>query len=871
MDSRTIRETFLKYFESKGHRRVASSSLIPAADPTLIFANAGMNQFKDCFLGMEKRDYTRATSSQKCVRAGGKHNDLDNVGFTARHHTFFEMLGNFSFGDYFKKDAIAYAWELSTKHYHLNPDKIWISVFEKDDEAHDLWQGVAGVPAGRIVRLGEKDNFWAMGEVGPCGPCSELYYDLGPGVGCGKPDCSPACDCGRYLEYWNLVFMQFHRDESGTMRPLPKPSIDTGAGLERLASLLQRVLTNYDTDLFIPIIKRIEAMAGTAYGKDEKTSAAMRVIADHARATAFLVADGALPGNEGRGYVLRRIIRRSLRFAHHLRMTPPIIARVVPDIAAMFGDIYPEVAGEAELIKTVATDEESRFERTLDAGVGHIETILEYALETGAKAVPGEEIFLLYDTHGVPADLVEELAKEKGLGVDLEGFQHHLGEQKRRSKVVHRFDARVEEVHEALRRDCSPEFVGYGPMEHAARAVALVREGKRVEVLKAGEEGELVADITPFYAESGGQVGDTGTVLFEGGQAAVLDAQKPLPGLIVHKVKVASGALKAGAAVTLSVEEGRRRAIMRHHTATHLLHAALRKVLGEGARQMGSLVDPGHLRFDFAFGRGLTTEELDRIERLANEQILRNAGVEKELLPIEEARKKGALAFFGDKYGEVVRVVSVPGWSAEFCGGTHVDRTGDIGLIKIVSEKAIAAGVRRLEAVAGMEALTKAQQDDNRLADLASVLEVQREGIDEKVGVLIERNRTLEKQIKELKFAQAKGGTTAVNWTEVAGVPVFVQKLEDYAPQELRSLADEHRKKFPSGIILLASENQGKLSVVIAVSPDFQKAHPAGKLAKALGARLGGAGGGNPAMAQAGGTDVAKLNEALADLASLIQ
>ena len=870
MDSRTIRETFLKYFESKGHRRVASSSLIPAADPTLIFANAGMNQFKDCFLGMEKRDYTRATSSQKCVRAGGKHNDLDNVGFTARHHTFFEMLGNFSFGDYFKKDAIAYAWELSTKHYHLDPDRIWISVFEKDDEAFDLWRSVAGVPESKLVRLGEKDNFWAMGEVGPCGPCSELYYDLGPGVGCGKPDCSPACDCGRYLEYWNLVFMQFHRDESGTMRPLPKPSIDTGAGLERVASILQRVPTNYDTDLFIPLIKRIESLAGVAYGRDPKTDAAMRVIADHARATAFLVADGALPGNEGRGYVLRRIIRRSLRFAHHLKMAPPIIARVTPDIAAMFGDIYPEVAREIELIKTVATDEESRFERTLDAGVGHVETAVDRALKSGLKAIPGEEIFVLYDTHGVPADLVEELAKEKGLSVDLEGFQKHLGEQRKRSKVIHKFDARVEEVHEVLQREFSPEFMGYGMLEHAAKVLALVKDGARANALGPGEEGELVADVTPFYAESGGQVGDTGTIAFEGGSAAVLDTQKPLPGLIVHKVKVASGSLKAGADVTITVDAARRRAIMRHHTATHLLHAALRKVLGESARQMGSLVDEHRLRFDFAYGKGLEPGELKTIEKLANEQVLRNAEVGKEVLPIEEAKKKGALAFFGDKYGEVVRVVSVPGYSAEFCGGTHVDRTGDIGLVKIVSEKAIAAGVRRLEAVAGMEALRKAQHDDDHLADLAVRLEVPREGIGEKVDGLADRVKALEKQVKELKLAQAKGGTTAVNWTEVAGVPVFVQKLEDYTPQELRTLADEHRKKFESGIILLASEKEGKLSVVISVSEDYKKAHPAGKLAKALGARLGGSGGGNPAMAQAGGTDVAKLNEALADLASLL-
>jgi len=871
MNSRRIRETFLKYFEERGHRRVPSSSLIPAGDPTLIFANAGMNQFKDLFLGLETRDYARATSSQKCVRAGGKHNDLDNVGFTPRHHTFFEMLGNFSFGDYFKSDAIAYAWELSTKFYKLDPEKIWISVFEKDDEAFKLWRSVAGVSENRIVRLGEKDNFWAMGEVGPCGPCSELYYDQGPSVGCGKKDCSPACDCGRFLEYWNLVFMQFLKDEKGEMRPLPKPSIDTGAGLERLASILQKVTSNYETDIFQPIIRRVEEMCAKRYGDSDTVATAMRVISDHTRACTFLIADGALPGNEGRGYVLRRIIRRSLRFAHVLGLKPPIVAEVAPVIAKQFGDIYPEVKSQLEAVKRICTDEEERFERTLESGVEHIRETLDAAARAGQPAVDGENLFLLYDTHGVPVDLVEELSKERGLGVDLPAFHKFLEEQRRRSKGTKKFDVGHKEVHERLSRVLKSEYDGYDALERKAVVLALLRNGEEVESLRAGEEGEFIADVTPFYPEGGGQTGDRGTAAWKDGEAQVTDARRPVPGLILHKVGVMKGTLTKGASVVLKVEPARREASQRHHTATHLLHQALRQVLGESVRQMGSLVDPHHLRFDFSYGKALTPEELKRIEDIANLQVLENASVSKEVLPIEEAKKRGAMAFFGEKYGERVRVVTVPGFSAEFCGGTHVERTGDIGLIKITSEKAIAAGVRRIEAVAGMASLEKFQHDEGELGAMASGLDAAREDLPKKIAELLERLKAQDKQIKELKVAQAKGAASGVEKMDVAGVPIMIQRLEGYAPQELRTLADEHVGKLGSGIVLLASVKEGKLSVIIGVTKDLQKTYAAGKLAKEIGARLGGSGGGNPGMAQSGGNDPAKLERVLAEFSEIME
>ena len=871
MESRRIRETILKYFEERGHRRVPSSSLIPAGDPTLIFANAGMNQFKDLFLGLETRDYTRATSSQKCVRAGGKHNDLDNVGFTPRHHTFFEMLGNFSFGDYFKKDAITYAWELSTKFYTLDPDKIWISVFEKDDEAFELWRSVAGVSESRIVRLGEKDNFWAMGEVGPCGPCSELYYDLGPSVGCGKKDCSPACDCGRFLEYWNLVFMQFLKDEKGEMRPLPKPSIDTGAGLERLAAILQKVTSNYETDIFQPIIRRVEEMCAKRYGDSDAVSTAMRVISDHARACAFLIADGALPANEGRGYVLRRIIRRSLRFGHVLGLKPPIVAGVAPVIAEQFSDIYPEVKKELEAARRICTDEEERFERTLESGVEHIREALDAAVRAGQAIVDGESLFLLYDTHGVPVDFVEELAKERGLGVDLSGFQKFLDDQRRRSKGTKKFDVGHKEVHERLSRVLKSEFDGYDVFERKARVLALLKDGEEVEILHEDEEGEFIADITPFYPEGGGQVGDLGLAVWEDGNAEALGAHRPVAGLILHKVKVRKGTLTKGTPILLQVERARREASQRHHTATHLLHQALRQVLGESVRQMGSLVDPHYLRFDFSYGKALTPEELNRIEEIANRQVLMNTSVTKEVLPIEEAKKRGAMAFFGEKYGEKVRVVTVHGFSAEFCGGTHVERTGDIGLIKITSEKAIAAGVRRIEAVAGMASLEKFRHDEDELAAMSSGLDAAREDLPKKIAELLERVKAQDRQIKELKMAQATGTASGVEKMDVAGVPIMIQRLEGYAPQELRTLADEHVGKLGSGIVLLASVKEGKLSLIIGVTKDLQKAYAAGKLAKEIGARLGGSGGGNPGMAQAGGNDPAALEKVLAEFSEIME
>ena len=870
MKTADIRRTFLDFFEQKGHAIVPSSSLVPANDPTLLFTNAGMVQFKDVFLGRETRPYTRAASAQRCVRAGGKHNDLENVGYTARHHTFFEMLGNFSFGDYFKREAIAYAWELLTEVFRLPPERLWVTVYAEDDEAADIWLEEIGIDPARFTRIGDKpggaryesDNFWAMGDTGPCGPCSEIFYDHGPEVPGGPPG-SPDEDGDRYVEIWNLVFMQYNRDAEGNLHLLPRPSVDTGMGLERLAAVLQGVHSNYEIDLFRHLI----AAAAEVLGTRETDNVSLRVIADHIRSCAFLITDGVLPSNEGRGYVLRRIIRRAIRHGYLLGAKEPFFYRLVAPLAEEMGDAYPELVAARPQVERVLRQEEERFAETLEKGMALLEEAIA-GLE--GKVIPGELVFRLYDTYGFPVDLTADIARERNLTLDMAGFEREMAAQRERARTASRFEV---DYNAGLKVDVCTEFTGYEHLVERARIEALYRNEDAVERLRAGEKGVVVLDHSPFYAESGGQVGDTGVIETATARFRVTDTQKS-GHAILHIGEVEEGELVVGEEVEARVDEARRRAVMLNHSATHLLHAALRRVLGEHVQQKGSLVGPDRLRFDFSHFEPLTEAQLREVEHLVNEQIRRDLEVEARVMPLEEARRTGAMALFGEKYGDEVRVLQMGDFSIELCGGTHVRRVGEIGLFKIVSESGIAAGVRRIEAVTGEKALEYAEDIESRLHHIAALLKAPPEQADEKVAQLLERQRTLEKELERLraKLAASQGSALTDRTVEVEGIPVLATRLEDGTPVKvLRETLDQLRNRLGSGVVVLGTVNEGKVNLVAGVTKDLTDRIHAGNLIRAVAERVGGKGGGRPDMAQAGGNRPEQLDAALAAVPELVK
>ncbi|HEY4230548.1 MAG TPA: alanine--tRNA ligase [Thermoanaerobaculia bacterium] len=884
MKSIEVRERFLRYFEERGHRRVPSSSLIPAEDPTLLFTNAGMNQFKDVFTGREKRAYSRATTAQKCVRAGGKHNDLDNVGYTGRHHTFFEMLGNFSFGDYFKAEAIAFAWELVTNRveesgYGLDPERLWATVYTDDDDAFRLWE--RHLPKERILRFGEKENFWAMGETGPCGPCSELHYYRGESLAGNTADLvnGPGDDT---LEIWNLVFMQFERDAAGTMTPLPKPSVDTGAGLERICAILQGVNNNFDTDLFAPILGRLEELSGQKYrGGMVPEDAPFRVISDHVRAAAMLIADGALPSNEGRGYVLRRILRRAIRYGHRLGLTRPFLYEVAPVVIRGFAGVYFDpgaVAGVSKMVAQALEPEEERFGKTLSEGADRVGEAIERLRREGATALSGETVFRFYDTYGIPLDVIEEIAGDEGVSVDRHAFDTLLEQQRLRSRSASSMtvDGEAESYASLPLPERHSEFSGYPELDFChltgAHVVGLLKDGKPVQELGEGETGYAVADRTVFYPEGGGQVADEGTWVWADGRADVQDSQKPIPGVISHKVWIKKGILRLGETIDMSVPEWTRRKTQANHTGTHLLHAALRKVLGPTARQMGSLVEPDRLRFDYATEAPPTPEQLKEIEDLVNREILRDLDVTKDVVPMEEARKRGADMFFGEKYGERVRVVAVPGFSTELCGGCHVPRTGEIGAFKIVSDRGIAAGQRRIEAVTSLGAVELLRDDERILNSLAGAAQAPRDVLVTRWVEREERMKQLEREVASLKLKLASGDASGQGERiEVGGVPIVTRVVEGLSIPELRNLSDTLRAKVKSGVVAVGTTGDGKASVIIAVTADLTKRLPASQIASRVGKALAGSGGGKPDLAQAGGKSAELLPAGLTAAAEAVR
>lgn len=855
MKSSEIRETFLNFFAQRGHEIVPSSSLVPGNDPTLLFTNAGMVQFKDAFLGDEVRSYNRATSSQRCVRAGGKHNDLENVGYTARHHTFFEMLGNFSFGDYFKKEAIQYAWEFLTVELGLPPEKLWVTVYKDDKEAEAIWFDEIKIDPARFSRLGEKDNFWAMGDTGPCGPCSEIFYDHGEGVPGGPPG-SPDEDGDRYIEIWNLVFMQYERKADGSLTPLPKPSVDTGAGLERVAAVLQDVHNNYEIDLFQALLKDIAKVTGVA----DTTNTSLRVIADHIRSCSFLIVDGVIPSNEGRGYVLRRIIRRAVRHGYQLGVKDVFFYKLVSSLVAVMGQAYPELVEKQALVEKALNDEEQQFARTLENGM----VILEKAMsDLKGDTLAGDTVFRLYDTFGFPVDLTADVAREHNLKIDMAGFEQAMKIQKDKARSASNFTA-AEKLD--LAADVHTDFVGYEALTGDSRVEDIYSlNNQKLASAKVNDEVLVLLNNSPFYGESGGQVGDTGRLTFAGGMAEVIDTQKQNDAL-VHRVVVKEGELEVGAAVAASVAEADRCAITLNHSATHLMNSALREVLGEHVLQKGSLVDAKRFRFDFSHSAAVTVNELKQIEDLVNAHILDNGAVTKEVMAIEDARKKGALALFGEKYGEEVRVVSMAGkYSVEFCGGTHVDRTGDIGLFKITSESGISAGVRRIEAVTGKGALALIEREENTLKQLCEIVKSKPEELVVKVQQLADGNRALEKQLEQLKskMASSAGSDLASQAVELSGVKVLIASMEGFNSKSLRDTVDQLKNKLGSCVVLLASASEGKVSLVAGVSKDVTDRVKAGDLVNMVAQQVGGKGGGRPDMAMAGGTDPEAVPAAL--------
>jgi len=846
-----IRRAFLDFFVNKQHQEVATSSLVPFDDPTLLFTNAGMNQFKDTFLGTEQRGYTRATSSQRCVRAGGKHNDLENVGYTARHHTFFEMLGNFSFGDYFKSQAIAFAWEFLTKELGLEKEKLLVTVYHEDDEAYNIWLNDIGVPAEKIIRIATSDNFWSMGDTGPCGPCSEIFYDHGEHIWGGPPG-SPEEDGDRFIEIWNLVFMQFNRQANGDMEPLPKPSIDTGMGLERISAILQNVHSNYEIDLFQALIKSAANIVGTS-DLDNKS---LRVIADHIRSCSFLIADGVMPSNEGRGYVLRRIIRRAVRHGYKLGASEVFFYRLVEALVAEMGEAYPELKQQQAMVEKVLKKEEEQFSNTLERGMG----ILNEALgKLEGKQVPGEVVFKLYDTYGFPADLTNDVAREQGLSIDEAGFEKAMQAQKALAQSASKFSADYSNI---ITLDHKTKFTGYDALNEKTVVVDILVDQQSVEQVAEGT-ALVVLENTPFYAESGGQAGDTGLIEYNDCHAKVLDTQK-LNDAVVHKVEVA-GLLKVGDTVEVSVDRARRQAIKLNHSATHLLHAALRQLLGEHVTQKGSLVDAEKLRFDFSHFESISAKQLVEIENMVNQQIRQNHILNTQLMGLEEAKEAGAMALFGEKYDDNVRVVSMGEFSTELCGGTHVSSTGDIGLLKIVSEGGISSGVRRIEAITGQAALDFVQHESDTLFALANIVKSDKASVLKKTEQLIAQLKQSEKELAGLKqqVAGQKSKDLVKDLTNIEGINVLVTELTDADPKALRGMMDDLKVQIKSGVIVLGLKSDGKVNLIAGVTKDLTGTIHAGKLVSHLAQLVGGKGGGRPDMAQAGGTDPSALAGAL--------
>ncbi|EFG9782438.1 TPA: alanine--tRNA ligase [Escherichia coli] len=860
-----IRQAFLDFFHSKGHQVVASSSLVPHNDPTLLFTNAGMNQFKDVFLGLDKRNYSRATTSQRCVRAGGKHNDLENVGYTARHHTFFEMLGNFSFGDYFKHDAIQFAWELLTseKWFALPKERLWVTVYESDDEAYEIWEKEVGIPRERIIRIGDNkgapyasDNFWQMGDTGPCGPCTEIFYDHGDHIWGGPPGSSEE-DGDRYIEIWNIVFMQFNRQADGTMEPLPKPSVDTGMGLERIAAVLQHVNSNYDIDLFRTLIQAVAKVTGAT----DLSNKSLRVIADHIRSCAFLIADGVMPSNENRGYVLRRIIRRAVRHGNMLGAKETFFYKLVGPLIDVMGSAGEDLKRQQAQVEQVLKTEEEQFARTLERGLALLD---EELAKLSGDTLDGETAFRLYDTYGFPVDLTADVCRERNIKVDEAGFEAAMEEQRRRAREASGFGA---DYNAMIRVDSASEFKGYDHLELNGKVTALFVDGKAVDAINAGQEAVVVLDQTPFYAESGGQVGDKGELKGANFSFAVEDTQK-YGQAIGHIGKLAAGSLKVGDAVQADVDEARRARIRLNHSATHLMHAALRQVLGTHVSQKGSLVNDKVLRFDFSHNEAMKPEEIRAVEDLVNAQIRRNLPIETNIMDLEAAKAKGAMALFGEKYDERVRVLSMGDFSTELCGGTHASRTGDIGLFRIISESGTAAGVRRIEAVTGEGAITTVHADSDRLSEVAHLLKGDSNNLADKVRSVLERTRQLEKELQQLKeqAAAQESANLSSKAIDVNGVKLLVSELSGVEPKMLRTMVDDLKNQLGSTIIVLATVAEGKVSLIAGVSKDVTDRVKAGELIGMVAQQVGGKGGGRPDMAQAGGTDAAALPAALASV-----
>lgn len=872
MKSEEIRKIFLEYFRSKEHAIIPSSPLIPRQDPTLLFVNAGMVPFKTFFLGLEKSPYNRAASCQKCLRAGGKHSDLENVGHTARHHTFFEMLGNFSFGDYFKREAILFSWELLTDWFKLPKDKLWVSIYQEDDESAKLWSGLVGVPDERIVRLGANDNFWQMADTGPCGPCSEIIIDQGSHIGCGRPECAVGCECDRFLELWNLVFMQYNRDASGELTPLPKPSIDTGMGLERISAVLQGKLNNFDADIFMPILQAIESHAKTTYGKDKDTDTSMRVIADHIRAIVFLISEGLMPSNEGRGYVLRRIIRRASRHSRLLNVHEPFLYKLIGSVIDAMGEIYPEIVDERERTEKLLKIEEERFARTIEMGMTIFDEILLRVKKEGSVVIPGEEIFKLYDTFGFPLDLARDITMDAGLRIDEDAFHREMEIQRERARAswIGEEEAVASIYRELIPEIGETEFIGYETLESESIIKAILKDGKLIKEAFEGKEVEVFLDKTPFYGESGGQVGDTGDITGEHFRATVLDTKKPLDGFHSHIINIKKGKLRVWDKVKCRVDAEKRKATMRNHTSTHLLHAALRSVLGDHLKQAGSLVSPEKLRFDFTHFSALDENEMQTVENLVNDKVLENLPVTTSVMDIKTAIESGATALFGEKYGKTVRVVSIPNYSTELCGGTHCKATGDIGLFVVLSESSVASGIRRIEALTGNAALLYFKQKKYEIDTLKSLLKTEKPT--ERVEKLLNDMKSLEKEVQKLKTSSKDVISEALNEAkELKGVKVVKIRHDGLNPEDLRQLADNIKDRLHSGIILISSVSDAKAAIVCVVTKDLKDKYHAGEIIKKITKIAGGSGGGKAEMAQGGTKEIEKLDQALESVYDIIK